>query len=108
MHIRPGSFLVLIKSGSFIPFPAVFSAAHFFVIKVIHNGGMPLLYPLARRFIIHEAAAVWGRQRLCSLFQHFKIGAVSLAVKFLIQRYQMRIVLKHPFVLGHDAGSVCR
>ena len=77
-------------SGSFesyrklIPYPAVGGSFDFFMVEVINNSWMPLLYPLVGRFVIHEAAAMFPGHFLRLLFKRFKITAIPLTVDFLI------------------------
>lgn len=87
------------QGGSPIPEAGVLRAAHFLVIKVIHDDRMPRLCPAVGEFVVHKGTIIFSRKALCPLLQLPEIAPVSSGIDGVVQRLEVRVFLLN---IGQD------
>ena len=85
--------------GSSLSEAGVFRAAHFLVIKVIHDDRMPRLCPAVGEFVVHKGTIIFSRKALCPLLQLPEIAPVSSGIDGVVQRHEVRVFLLN---IGQD------
>lgn len=71
----------------------VLRAAHFLMVKVIHDDRMPRLCPSVWQFVVYKEAVVFFCQLFCLFLQCMKIATVALVIDCVIQRIKISVFL---------------